>query len=327
MNHNTPILLATATCALLGFGSTPAACAQAKKTAPQGAAKESHGDPITVDLVVNGRKLRIRVEGNKIHATCEGDELPVERIEKHGRRVVVKDEHAKPLASIYTWEDGLQLWRSSGDGRAAIGVEVGALSRALADHLELDPAKVLYVKRVAKDRAADKAGLRDHDILLQIDGVQPLRQSSLHEILSKKKPGDKLRVKVLRRGKETELDVRCERVAEVPSMVSGKRNLISVPLLGHFFDPRNVKHEWSTPQLEFLFSKDPSGNRRVVEIAGEDVHTYTDALRATRGRDLGLGEKSRGDKSVSEKIDALEKRFDRLEKLLKSMSDRSARTR
>jgi len=58
---------------------------------------------------------------------------------------------------------------------------------------------------VIKDSAADKAGLKEYDIILEIDRKKITEENPLVDILKNYKVGDEISLKVLREGKELEL--------------------------------------------------------------------------------------------------------------------------
>ncbi|MBI5787223.1 MAG: trypsin-like peptidase domain-containing protein [Candidatus Niyogibacteria bacterium] len=60
---------------------------------------------------------------------------------------------------------------------------------------------------VVKDSPAAKAGLKEGDIILEIDGVRLNKDNSLSEVLSQKRVGDKVKLKVLKDGKESVIEV------------------------------------------------------------------------------------------------------------------------
>jgi len=54
---------------------------------------------------------------------------------------------------------------------------------------------------------ADKAGLEENDIILEFDGTKVDENNTLAKLILKKKPGDKVKLKVLHNGKEKEVEV------------------------------------------------------------------------------------------------------------------------
>lgn len=57
---------------------------------------------------------------------------------------------------------------------------------------------------------ADKAGLVENDIILEVDGIKLNRSNSLANIIGKKKIGDKINLKVLHKGEEKTIEVALE---------------------------------------------------------------------------------------------------------------------
>ena len=54
---------------------------------------------------------------------------------------------------------------------------------------------------------ADKAGIVENDIILEVDGQKINERNSLIDLISKHKPGDKVKLKVYHKGKEKEVEV------------------------------------------------------------------------------------------------------------------------
>ncbi|RLC35411.1 hypothetical protein DRH14_01035 [Candidatus Shapirobacteria bacterium] len=73
-----------------------------------------------------------------------------------------------------------------------------------------------YVQEVLEDSPADKAGIEDGDIIIEIDGnrLNSDKRGSLVRIVNKKKIGDKVKVKVWRDGKEKMMVVKLEKRKE-----------------------------------------------------------------------------------------------------------------
>jgi len=63
---------------------------------------------------------------------------------------------------------------------------------------------------ILKDSAADKAGLKEYDIILESDGEKITEENPLADFLAKQKIGDEINFKVLREGKEITLKVKLE---------------------------------------------------------------------------------------------------------------------
>jgi len=90
-------------------------------------------------------------------------------------------------------------------GRARLGVSYSPPSATLAEQLNLPEGQGIVITDVAKDSAAEKAGLKAHDILLEIDGRPVPRDiAELSKFVKGLKADKELEAIVLRKGqKET----------------------------------------------------------------------------------------------------------------------------
>jgi membrane-associated protease RseP (regulator of RpoE activity) len=91
--------------------------------------------------------------------------------------------------------------RSGREGR--LGVVVDKPSSTLAEQLDLPKGQGLVVEQVNADSAAAKAGIKSHDILLEINGKSvPNDAQELMKILADIKPDKPVDAVVLRKGKK-----------------------------------------------------------------------------------------------------------------------------
>ena len=65
----------------------------------------------------------------------------------------------------------------------------------------------IYVTSVIRNSPADKAGIVQGDIILEIDGTPLNKMSTLRQYIYEKNIGDIVKIKYLRNRKETEIDV------------------------------------------------------------------------------------------------------------------------
>ena len=85
-------------------------------------------------------------------------------------------------------------WGSCDDNRAFLGVEEDS------DEDEDEPGLVVEVVRGG---GADKAGLRDNDLILKLNDSEINAWKDLTKFMSTQKPGDKVRIAYRRNGKES----------------------------------------------------------------------------------------------------------------------------
>ncbi len=90
---------------------------------------------------------------------------------------------------------------------AMIGLAGAPTSETLSQHLGLERGNGLTVYRVVPGSAADKAGLRVHDVLTELDGKKIGSQQDLREAVTAHKPGDEVTVKFIHHGKAAEKQV------------------------------------------------------------------------------------------------------------------------
>jgi S1-C subfamily serine protease len=92
--------------------------------------------------------------------------------------------------------------------RAWLGVAVAAINPQIAQ--EIPGAKVgagLVVLEVVANSPAERAGLQSEDILLSLDGKTLSEPRDLILLLNQKRPGQRVRVRILRGGKTRDLDL------------------------------------------------------------------------------------------------------------------------
>ena len=92
--------------------------------------------------------------------------------------------------------------------RPYIGIEGRDLSENLAKANNL-PVGV-YIKKVADFSAAEKAGLRIGDVILEVDGQKIETMNELNEIKNKHSIGDTIKMKISRDGQEKELELKLQ---------------------------------------------------------------------------------------------------------------------
>lgn len=103
--------------------------------------------------------------------------------------------------------------------RAILGIAMSDLNEGLAKDLKYDSVddmlkklklsspEGVYIREVAKGSSADKAGMKEGDVIVAIDGTDVKSGSSVQVKVNSFHPGDKAKVKVVRDGKEKELEV------------------------------------------------------------------------------------------------------------------------
>ncbi len=88
-----------------------------------------------------------------------------------------------------------------------IGIAPGAVSEEVRAQLPLKPGEGITVNHVAEDSPAGKAGIQEHDILLRLDDQILVDPEQLRTLVKMRKPGDEVKLSILRKGEQKEVKV------------------------------------------------------------------------------------------------------------------------
>ncbi len=89
--------------------------------------------------------------------------------------------------------------------RAILGVRIQDINQELADEKGLEGLNGVYIPMVNEGGSADKAGIKEGDVITKIDDVAVDKSSELQEQISKYHHGDEVKITLLRNGKQKEL--------------------------------------------------------------------------------------------------------------------------
>ncbi|MFZ6748421.1 DegQ family serine endoprotease [Undibacterium sp. Ren11W] len=113
-----------------------------------------------------------------------------------------------------------QLKSSGKVTRGRIGVQIGEVSKEVAESIGLPKAQGALVSRVESGGPAEKAGLQDGDVILKFNGVAVEKSSDLPRMVGVTKPGSKAVVSIWRKGAAREVNVT---IAEVEADKSAQK--------------------------------------------------------------------------------------------------------
>lgn len=112
--------------------------------------------------------------------------------------------------------------------RAYMGVSISDIDQDMAESLGLRSLQGVYVKDVTEQGAARSAGIESGDVIVKIGSMDVNNVPQLQEQIGKFSPGDKVAVTLMRKGKESVLDMTLSgrtgtpaTVASMPTEVSG----------------------------------------------------------------------------------------------------------
>jgi RNA polymerase sigma factor (sigma-70 family) len=148
-----------------------------------------------------GRKLKVKIEGTgRVHYW--GKPAVEEDVSPTGH-LVQKSERTGGFGNLFLLNVPGQprVVRSGTEER--FGADLDPPSATLRDQLGLPEKQGLVLELVTKGAAADRAGLKPHDILLEFDGKPvPSDEDEFWEVVSAIKPDQKVSATVLRKGRK-----------------------------------------------------------------------------------------------------------------------------
>ena len=140
-----------------------------------------------------------------------------------------------------------------------MGIVIEQIPSVLREYADIPDGVGLLLPKIASGGPAEKAGLRDNDIILNFDGQMIINVSQLSTLINMKEPGDTVPVKILRKGEEMTFEVTLEE---------------RIRKGGHFFIPETP----GVPDLSDIPNADEIGviMERVEEWIPGSVRVYVD---------------------------------------------------
>lgn len=89
--------------------------------------------------------------------------------------------------------------------RGYLGVQISDISQEIKEKNKLPNLKGVFVAKVIEDGSADKAGLKEGDVILKIGNKEVNSVASLQEEIGKRRPGDKVSITVRRKDGDEEI--------------------------------------------------------------------------------------------------------------------------
>ncbi len=119
--------------------------------------------------------------------------------------------------------------------RGLLGVQITELTNRRAEEMGISINQGAYVERVNENSAAEEAGLREGDVITGIDDTPIRSPSALIETVGRKRPGDEVRVRYYRDGRERETSATLQNVyGELESVTRDRREVTG--MLGARFE-------------------------------------------------------------------------------------------
>jgi len=170
--------------------------------------------------VENGTKYALTIEDGVKSATINGQPIPKERIRERGNQVEILDPAGNVLSTFNTkfetlrWDDGRNIQAER--GRRGAG-EMNAFRLAPLPGIDQPAPPVMLgitmspeddgvvVDRVVPGLPAEKAGLKEGDVILKFDGKAVESPEALRAALMDKKAGNEVTIRVQRGDKQMDL--------------------------------------------------------------------------------------------------------------------------
>ncbi len=156
--------------------------------------------------------------------------------------------------------------------RGYLGIERAPLSEDLANSLGIDRAHGEFINRVVPDGAAARAGIREGDVILKVNGQDVTPDQNLSFLVANIAPGTRVPVELLRDGRRMTVTVT---VATRPSAEA---------LQGEQFNPEE--------QQDFSNQKAPQGASDTT--IRNELGLVTQPLTAEIARQIGVDTNTRG---------------------------------
>jgi len=167
---------------------------------PAGKAGLKVGDIITAfggKPVADGEDLY-----QKIRKSEPGKEIPVEILRRGDRQTLNvtltdRSEFAPPIRGGLPGQERMRISRF-GDRAGFLGVSTERLSRPAKESLKIDGG--VRVANVTPESPAEKAGLKEGDVIVAVKGRKVLDPEDLSEIIGEKESGNEVEIEYLRKG-------------------------------------------------------------------------------------------------------------------------------
>ncbi len=127
--------------------------------------------------------------------------------------------------------------------RGYLGVQISDISQEIKEKNKLPNLKGVFVAKVIEDGSADKAGLKDGDVILKIGNKEVNSVASLQEEIGKRRPGDKVSITVRRKDGDEEIKELVLRNKEGETTLVSKEEIQKNVALGATFAELTAKEK------------------------------------------------------------------------------------
>jgi len=107
--------------------------------------------------------------------------------------------------------------------RGILGVNIRNVNSNLAEELNLDQPRGVYVANTMEGSGAEAAGMEEGDVIISVNGEKTDKVSELQEKISRFRPGDEVTVTAIRDGKKKEFSVTLRNIYGSTDVVRQKK--------------------------------------------------------------------------------------------------------
>jgi serine protease Do len=86
--------------------------------------------------------------------------------------------------------------------RGFLGIVIRDMDSKIAKEINIDRANGVYVDSVSATGAAKEAGVKAKDVIISVDDIETMTTAKLQEIVMLKRPGDNVKITLIRNGNE-----------------------------------------------------------------------------------------------------------------------------
>lgn len=231
----------------------------------------THTFETRISISENGRRLEMVRNNQGLSATLDGKPVPKERLIEANGKVRVLDEQGATVfevsaptptgfsyGSVKEGAAAPRVFTTTGtmtvQPRSMIGITMDMVDEATAVQLGVKPENVILIAGVTKDLAAHKAGLKPFDIVIKVDGKEPVTAEIIREAITSREPGERVALRVLRQAKPLDVDVTVEAYDPVQLTVTENFNY-----------PGN--HGRGAEEFSYVFGDSPDAMLKAEQLA------------------------------------------------------------
>ncbi len=292
--------------------------ARTKNKAPEGAVSSSQTRIFSKE---GDDQYEITISGGEVSAKVNGKKVPAERIRRTKDKVEILDKDGDVMKSFDIASADNGAWRGN--------VVVGGLGgdpdapkpKVMIGITMSEDEDGVIVEHVYEGLPAEKAGLKEHDVIIEIEGQKGLDQKSFREALNKKDAGDKIHLKVRRDGKDQEVTVELQKFDAQKLGAGANWQVQGMDMNNMFRDNPEARKQFEEAMKKmqhdgnraFVWGAGPEGdNLKFAPLGGGDTRR-TEELHAQMEKKIA---------ELDKKLSKINEQMERLEKLINKLSEK-----